>query len=406
VSNWKHIPSEFNVADDISRGLRASELHERFLPGPKFMRLPESWLSKLLIEHVHQFGHPGVAATTARVRASYWIINAKKQVKTVVFHCLFCREMGAKFENQFMASLPTFRLDPSPPFYNCACDLFGPYPIKVSRNKTQKYWGVLFTCLSTRSLYGDVTADYSAMEFLQTFRRFISIRGFPSAAMSVNGSQLVSAAKEIVTWCSSREISWYFSTPTAAHQNGCVESLVKSVKKAMASIMKNITNLTALEFQTLIFEAVNLVNERPIGLLPSDPNDGSYICPNDILLGHSGTCVPHGPFEDTTNVRKRVEFVQSLVKSFWLKWQRDVFPSLVPRQKWSIHQRDVKVDDIVLLSDPAPERGKWTKGRVTRVSPGRDGKVRNVTVKTANNEYERPITKLVVLLPVEEQMRT
>jgi hypothetical protein len=42
VSNWKHIPSEFNVADDISRGLRASELHERFLPGPKFMRLPES----------------------------------------------------------------------------------------------------------------------------------------------------------------------------------------------------------------------------------------------------------------------------------------------------------------------------------------------------------------------------
>jgi len=38
---WKHIISESNVADDLSRGIKVQELDGRWKNGPEFLRLPE-----------------------------------------------------------------------------------------------------------------------------------------------------------------------------------------------------------------------------------------------------------------------------------------------------------------------------------------------------------------------------
>lgn len=40
-------------------------------------------------------------------------------------------------------------------------------------------------------------------------------------------------------------------------------------------------------------------------------------------------------------------------------------------------------------------------GRVTKVYPGADGRVRNVTVQTSTGEYSRPVTKIAVIHPDE-----
>ena len=120
-----------------------------------------------------------------------------------------------------------------------------------------------------------------------------------------------------------------------------------------------------------------------------------------MLLGRATPEVPQGPFKDTRNPRKRVEFVQRIVDSFWKRWTRDVFPTLVPRKKWHVENRNVKVDDIVTVADMNAVRGKWAVGRVTKVYPGADGRVRNVTVKTATGEYSRPVTKIAVIYPAE-----
>ncbi|XP_074620968.1 uncharacterized protein LOC141879594 [Acropora palmata] len=42
-SQWRHIPGEVNVADDVSRGIRVEELNGRWSNGPEFLQLPEEF---------------------------------------------------------------------------------------------------------------------------------------------------------------------------------------------------------------------------------------------------------------------------------------------------------------------------------------------------------------------------
>ena len=337
------------------------------------------WISWLITRHAHQYGHNGVAATTARTRRKFWILKGNKLSKAVKFKCAFCREMAHKAETQLMANLPALRLAPyTLPFYMTACDYFGPYNVKISRNKTAKRYGVLFTCLNTRAVHLEMAVDLTTMEFLQVLRRFLAIRGRPAVILSDNGSQFVGAEKElrqmvsdineeeVKEFCGEKGMQWKFITPGAPHQNGCAEALVKTCKSALKKAVGSQV-LTPLELYTILLEVANLVNQRPIGRIPNDPDDGSYICPNDILLGRASSGIPQGPFKGTNNPRHRVEFVQKIIDSFWKRWNRDVFPSLVPRKKWQVERRNVRPDDIVVVADPNALQGKWSIGRVLEV---------------------------------------
>jgi hypothetical protein len=76
-------------------------------------------------------------------------------------------------------------------------------------------------------------------------------------------------------------------------------------------------------------------------------------------------------------------------------------PRLVPRKQWNRKNRNVRVDDWVIIADLNAVRGNWQNERVTRVFPGDDGLIRNVEAKTATGNYRRQITKLCVIYPVE-----
>ena len=108
-----------------------------------------------------------------------------------------------------------------------------------------------------------------------------------------------------------------------------------------------------------------------------------------------------GHFKETNNPRQRVEFVQKIVDSFWKRWTRDVFPSLIPRKKWNTEKGNVQVDDFVIVRTPNPICGNWNIGRIVNVYPGQDGKVRNLRVKTGTGECDSPVTKIVVVQPAD-----
>eukprot|EP00794_Sanderia_malayensis_P018503 gene18503-20361_t len=119
------------------------------------------------------------------------------------------------------------------------------------------------------------------------------------------------------------------------------------------------------------------------------------------LIGRATSEVPQGPLQETKDARQRVQFVQQIVNSFWKRWIRDVFPSLIPQKKWHVDKCNVQPDDIVIVADSNAIRGKWKIGRIVETFPGSDGSVRNVKVKTATGLYSPPITKVAVICPAE-----
>ena len=388
----------------------------------KFILLPkEHRLSYLIALYKHQkCGHLASDSTVAFIRAEYWIVGVKDIVNSIISKCGHCKRKFKKMEQQIMSPLPIERVKPSPAFFNVGVDYFGPYSIKgeVQQRIRGKGYGVIFTCLFSRAVHVDLANDYSTNGFLLVFRRFVSIRGYPQKIFSDNGKNLVGASnelKEVIKGLDWNEIKnygadkgteWIFSPANAPWYNGATEALVKSVKRALNAVVgEHIFCFN--EYQTVLFEAAQLVNQRPIGVKPRKPNDGSYLCPNDLVLGRASPNVPQGPFKERCSHKYRFDFVQKVVQCFWKRWTREIFPSLVISPKWHVERRNVKKGDVVLIDDANELRGKWTMGIVVEASPSHDGRVRRVSVnyKNPNEIVQRAVQKLIVLVPIDENQQ-
>ena len=165
--------------------------------------------------------------------------------------CLYCKRRRAKPTVPLMASLPKERLALcEPPFTHTGLDYFGPISVKRGR-VTEKRWGCIFTCLTTRVVHLELAGDLTTDSFIMALRRFRGRRGNPKSIRSDNGSNFVGAERElaealrllnqeqIVSKLAQEGITWYFNPPSAPHMGGIFESMVKQVKRAMKTVINN-----------------------------------------------------------------------------------------------------------------------------------------------------------------------
>ena len=80
--------------------------------------------------------------------------------------------------------------------------------------------------------------------------------------------------------------------------------------------------------------------------------------------------------------------------SFGSDGPENICPS---RAKWQNPQRNVLVDNIVVIMDHHLPLEKWKLGRVIETCPKDDGMVLVVRLKTQSGELTRPISKLCLL---------
>ena len=376
--------------------------------------------SFLWMKHVHDESHSGRTKTVAKSRREFWIVRVGRVYERVKSACYRCKILEKQLAMQQMSALPDSRLAIAPVFNTTSIDLFGPITIRdtVKKRTTMKVWGFIATCAATRAIHIDVTEGYSTDNILQTLRKFVTLRDCPSEIISDQGSQMMSAAKELTEswdwstvskWANNNKIKWTVVPAEGQHQNGLSESLVKSIKKSIEhTIGENI--LTFSELQLAFFEIANIINSRPLGVVPgSDADDPTPITPNDLLLGRSTNEVPQGPFNTNVKNTRRFQYVQSLVDDWWVKWNNLVLPSLVPCYKWQQRHRNVKLGDICLIQYKKAIRSTYRLGRVTEVKTGDDGLVRSVrlqyklpTEKTFRF-VDRAVHGIVVIVPFEEQ---
>ena len=136
------------------------------------------------------------------LREEYWVTGARPAIKTVIRHCFFCNARRAIRHFPLMANLPPGRAAfDEPPFSNCGVDLFGPIFIKDGR-KRLKRWGVLFTCLTVRSIHLEIVESSDTDAFINSIRRFVNRRGCPSIMYSDQGSNFRGATSELMEFIS------------------------------------------------------------------------------------------------------------------------------------------------------------------------------------------------------------
>lgn len=412
-----------------------------------------AWVSTLLAREAHNANHEAVAGTLLRMRKKAWVIKGRRLAKKVVDSCVICRKSRAKRCQQIMGDLPPERTEAAAPFEFTTLDLFGPYEVRdeVRKRVRLKVWGIVFCCMASRAMHTDVVSDQSTEGFLMSYQRFTALRGHPRRLWSDPGSNFIGAKpsltelyrfldklqkSELVGEAAKNgtEWSWKIHPASSLHRNGAAEAAVRIVKRALHNLGGNGV-FTWGEFQTFLYMAANLANERPIDARTQSREDCiEYVTPNSLLLGRSGPKGDPGDFDFVGYPYKRLQIIQGEVNKFWRKWSQLAGPNLFLRSKWHTKERNVAVGDVVWLADQNALRSQYKLARVVKVNPDHKGVVRDVDVRVFTNYpvssvkpnkakvkgkgkratkglpnkipatiLHRDVRRLVVLIPAEEQ---
>lgn len=162
-------------------------------------------------------------------------------------------------------------------------------------------------------------------------------------------------------------------------------------------------SLTYELFATFCCRCESIINSKPLcGLPSSDPHDGNdYLTPAHFLVGSTLLSVPE---EDLTsqpmNRLNHWQLIRQAVQSFWRRWSNEYLHTLMPRSKWNIESRELKLGEVVFVQSTVNQMQplSWPIGRVEQLIAGRDGIVRVATIRVANGVMlTRPLNKLVPL---------
>ncbi|XP_065189425.1 uncharacterized protein LOC135820049 [Sycon ciliatum] len=323
-----------------------------------------------------------------------------------------------------MPPWPKERITRALPFTYVGLDYLGPLLIRTGTEKG-KVWINLVTCLTTRAVHLDIVSGLSAAAFLNSMRRFAARRGKPKSIACDNAPQfklvrsvlddhlkLILANPDLLSYLSTENIEWSFTTEFAPWKGGVYERLVSIVKRALRKSLGRCL-LTLDQLATLTTEVEGMINTRPLTYVDNDEvSSFSPLTPSHFLCG-GGTATgfqtdsdeedgPETPAAKVTRMWKRQQIQLDVA---WNVWEDEYLPALREasmsqhRQSRSSIPRTPTVGEVVVIQETGQPRGSWRLGRVVEILPGVDGQVRAVKLKTAKSKavLSRPISKLYPL---------
>jgi len=319
-----------------------------------------------------------------------------------------------------MACLPEDRLEPPTPFTYCVVDYFGPFIVNERRSEVKRY-GVLFTCMDSRSVHLETANSLDSSSFINALSRFMSRREAVRQLRSDQGTNFVGAQNEVKAALSEMNqdnvqeyllrngcewIPFKMNLPHCSHKGGTWERLIRSVRSALEPLLSKVgSQLDDETLSTLMTEVECIVDSRPLSV--------DYLCgaqePEPLTPNHLLTMKP-----------KRVlpppgKFQRADVYQFWLRWRNEYLHMPQVQRKWIQPKRNLPVGDVVISKESEAARNKWPLGRVVQVYPSEDGLVRNVKLLMTNGDLDdcgrrqsppsyldRPIHKFALLLTTDE----
>ena len=260
--------------------------------------------------------------------------------------------------------------------------------------------------------------DYSADAFLMAFERFACRFSYPKRLLPDPGSQLVKGCQDMVI--SFSDIKHQLSiehgvdfelSPVGAHYvHGKVERKIQTIKKSLSTSVHN-KRLSILQWETLVQQVSNNINNMPIGLGNKVDmlENLDILSPNRLILGRNNNRAPTAPLEIVSDIRKIIEHNNKIFDVWFKEWLTSYVPSLVEQPKWFQTERNVAIGDVVLFLKSEKEFDRqYQYGIVVKTLEGKDGIVREVEVQYRNpgEKKKRTTTRgardLVVIHHVDE----
>ncbi|XP_040172707.1 uncharacterized protein LOC120905736 [Anopheles arabiensis] len=267
VDDWRWLPTKLNVADEAIKwtNLQHHLASERWFSGPEFLQLPEAeWNIPRRVP----------SETSEEVRK-------KDRLKLVGIH--IARPIFIDYErfSRWTRLVRTMAYE-CRTFSYTGIDYFGPMVI-VNGRKTEKRWGVLFTCLTVRAVHIELVQSLSTSDCLMAVRSFMARRGTPIEIVSDRGTNFVGADRElkeaaervdsaILNEFGSPDPVWKFNPLAAPHFGGSWERMIQSVKRMLSRTLTE-RHPTEAVLSAALIEVENMLNSRPLTHVPVDGED-------------------------------------------------------------------------------------------------------------------------------------
>ena len=152
------------------------------------------------------------------------------------------------------------------------------------------------------------------------------------------------------------------------------------MKKTLDSTINSQEKLNFSELETMLISAANVMNDRPLTVRVYDEHTFHPITVNQILLGRTTTNISSIDYQSAGSALERLEYREEVETAWWNQFAAQVLPTLIPFTKWKEEYPNREVGDIVLVHYPGLKKAEYRMGKVSKVMPDKQGKVRTVEV--------------------------
>ena len=210
----------------------------------------------------------------------------------------------------------------------------------------------------------------------------------------------------VIDRLSANNIRWKHQTPRSPWMGGHFECLVRTIKASLATaISKKL--LTLKEFTTIVKEAENIVNSRPL-TYQSDNTRDIPLTPSQLAWGRDLTLMPPllqpgDPLDedyDAKATRAQYVVLSNALERFRKRWHNEYFLSLREKhynQCAENPSHHLRVGQLVMVKHDNIHRIEWPLGVITAVYPDERGVIRTAEVEECGRRSIRSVTFLVPL---------
>ena len=235
--------------------------------------------------------------------------------------------------------------------------------------------------------------------------RFVAVHGIPETINSDAGANLLSTRTEIARqrewWRRIKQraqadlpnVTWNVNPPYSPNWGGHYERLIGVVKRSLGRVAHDHVGAVGDEELITFFKRVqDLTNDRPITAVVQEDDSLLGLTPNCFLkTGRSGPLAPPG--EEPRSLFRRHRLMENILNQYWKQFLREYVPTLHKTEKWFQETTPLKSGDIVSIMHHNTPRGRWPLGRIIKVYPGMDGRVRTVDVETKMDGRSQQFTR-------------